>query len=164
MLAGTELLPAPGPCLHPWVSATPGRISCRSRAISASTRACSSTSSAAEDGVEGLVHGTCGIRPFVRQRSAAGVRSVSRVTSDGQRTGCANRIFSVQLPFPVCESIPRTTWVQGFPHAATKTKVDAEHPARKPDLLPRDVVVILEKCPAKSRSNAPFPTATAGSR
>ena len=35
-------------------------------------------------------------------------------TSDSQRTGCANRIFSVQRPFPVCESIPRTTWVQGL--------------------------------------------------
>ena len=29
--------------------------------------------------------------------------------------------------------MPRTTWVQGFSHAATKIKVDAEHPARMPD-------------------------------
>ena len=32
----------------------------------------------------------------------------------------------------MCEPIPRTTWVQGFSHAATKIKVDAEHPARMP--------------------------------
>ena len=36
-------------------------------------------------------------------------------------------------PFPVCESIPRTTWAQGFSHAATKMKVDAVHPARMPE-------------------------------
>ena len=49
-----------------------------------------------------------------------------------QNTGCANRIFSVQRPFLLSESMPRTTWVQGFSHAATKIKVDAEHPARIP--------------------------------
>ena len=37
-----------------------------------------------------------------------------RITGGGQMTGCANRIFSVQRPFPVCESMPRTTWVQGL--------------------------------------------------
>ena len=35
-------------------------------------------------------------------------------TSGGQKIGYANRIFSVQRPIPVCESIPRTTWVQGL--------------------------------------------------
>ena len=38
------------------------------------------------------------------------------------------------------------------------------HPARMPEPSPRAVVVILGKCPEKSRSNAPFPAATAGSR
>ena len=68
-----------------------------------------------------------------RQQFPNGVRSVSRVTSGSQKTGCANRIFSVQRPFPVCESMPRTTWGQGFSHDATKLKVDAEHPARMPE-------------------------------
>ena len=31
-----------------------------------------------------------------------------------RKTGCANRIFNVLRPFPVCESMPRTTWVQGL--------------------------------------------------
>ena len=56
-----------------------------------------------------------------------------RVTFGSQKTGCANRLFRVfKGPFPVCESMPRTTWVQGFPRDATKIKVDAEHPARMP--------------------------------
>ena len=45
---------------------------------------------------------------------------------------CANRVFFVQRPFPVCESLPRTTLVQGFSHCVTKIKVDAEHSARMP--------------------------------
>ena len=57
---------------------------------------------------------------------------MSSITSGGQKTGCANRIFSVQRPFPGCESLPRTTWVQGFSHSATKIKADAAHPARLP--------------------------------
>ena len=56
-----------------------------------------------------------------------------RVTSGSQKTGFANSVFSVQRPFPVCESLPRTTWVQGFSHSATKIIVDAEHPARMSD-------------------------------
>ena len=50
------------------------------------------------------------------------------VTSARRKTGCANRIFSVQRPSPVSEFMAGITWVQGFPHAATKIKVDAEHP------------------------------------
>ena len=46
--------------------------------------------------------------------AASGLRSVPRVTSGSQKTGCANRIFNVLRPFPVCESMPRTTWVQGL--------------------------------------------------
>ena len=61
------------------------------------------------------------------------VRSAHRVTSDGQKTGFANRIFSVQRPFPVCESMFRTTWVQGLSRTATRIKVDVEHPARMSD-------------------------------
>ena len=37
-----------------------------------------------------------------------------RVTIGSQKTSCANHIFSVQRSFPVCESMPRTTWVQGL--------------------------------------------------
>ena len=60
-------------------------------------------------------------------------RVVASITSAHRKGGCANRIFRVfKGPFPVCESMPRTTWVQGFPHDATKIKVDAEHPARMP--------------------------------
>ena len=70
---------------------------------------------------------------FGHQQLADGARSVPRVTSGSQKTGCANRNFSRQRPFPVCESMPRTTWVQGFSHAAIKIKVDAEHPARMPE-------------------------------
>ncbi len=65
-----------------------------------------------------------------RQQFGDGARSVPRVTFGQRKTGCANRVFSVQRPFPVCESLPRTTWVQGLSRAATKIKVDAEHPAR----------------------------------
>ena len=36
------------------------------------------------------------------------------VTSGSQKTGCANRSLNVLRPFPVCESMPRTTWVQGL--------------------------------------------------
>ena len=36
------------------------------------------------------------------------------VTSARRKTGCANRNFSVQRPSPVCESMARTTWVQGL--------------------------------------------------
>ena len=55
-------------------------------------------------------------QPVCLQSSTVGrrARSVSRVTSGGQKTGCANRVFSVQRPFPVCKSLPRTTWVQGL--------------------------------------------------
>ena len=37
-----------------------------------------------------------------------------RVTSSGQKAGFANRNFSLHRPFPVCEPMPRTTWVQGL--------------------------------------------------
>ena len=84
------------------------------------------------------------------------------VTSGSQKAGCANRVFSVQRPFPVCESLPRTTWVQGLSRAATKIKVDVNTLRACP--TPWAVVVILGKCPEESRSNAPFPAATAGSR
>ena len=64
-----------------------------------------------------------GARPTQRQRGLP-VRDLGTVggrdplnppvTSTGQNTGCANCIFSVQRPFPVCQSLPRTTWVQGL--------------------------------------------------
>ena len=56
-----------------------------------------------------------------------------RVTSGSQNTGCANRVFNVRRPFPVCESLPRTTLMQGLSRAATKIKVDAELSARMSD-------------------------------
>ena len=74
-------------------------------------------------GGEGLSHspadegGNCPSKAtLLPSPSAVGrrVRSVPRVTSGSQKTGCANRIFSVQRPFPVCESMHRTTWVQGL--------------------------------------------------
>ena len=55
-----------------------------------------------------------------------------RATSGSQKTGCAKHNVGVQRPFPVCESLPRTIWVQGFSRSATKIKVDAEHSARLP--------------------------------
>ena len=60
---------------------------------------------------------------------------LSWVTSAHRKTGCANRVFNVQRPFRVCESLPRTTWMQGLSRAATKIKADAEHPARMSDPL-----------------------------
>ena len=63
------------------------------------------------------------------QQLASGGRPVPRVTSGSQKTGCANHL---RRPFPVWEPMPRTTWVQGFSHCATKIKVDAEHTAHMP--------------------------------
>ena len=60
-------------------------------------------------------------------------KTAPEFTSGSQKTGCANRVFSVQLPFPVCESMSRTTWVQGFSHSATKIRVDVDHPTRMPE-------------------------------
>ena len=65
-------------------------------------------------------------------------------------------------PFLSASLCPGLSGCRDCSHTATKIKVDAEHPARKPDPLPRAVVVILGKCPEESRSNAPFPAATAG--
>ena len=56
------------------------------------------------------------------------VHVLPRVTSAQRKTGCANRNVGVQRPSPVSEFMAGITWVQGFPHVATKIKVDAEHP------------------------------------
>ena len=51
------------------------------------------------------------------------VHVLPRVTSAQRKTGCAKRNFSVQRPFPVCESMPKTTWVQELgptPHPGYK--------------------------------------------
>ena len=54
---------------------------------------------------------------FGRQQLAGGGRSAPGLRPAVRRTGCANRNVGVQRPFPVCESLPRTIWVQGlFPH------------------------------------------------
>ena len=73
------------------------------------------------------------------------------VTSGSQMTGCPNHISCVQRPFPVCESMVRTTWGQGFPRSATKTKVEAEHLARTSELSPCPFVVRLGQWPEKCR-------------
>ena len=41
-----------------------------------------------------------------------------------QHNGLCEPHFQRSRPFPVCASLPRTTWVQGFSHSATKIKVD----------------------------------------
>ena len=87
-----------------------------------------------------------------------------RVTSGGQKTGCANRNFSVYGALSGVRVMPRTTGLQGFAQAATNIVVDAAHPARMPGTPPWSVVVILRRCPEKSRSNALSSAATAGSR
>ena len=51
----------------------------------------------------------------------------------------------------------------GFSHSGTKIKVDAEHSARM-SRPPWALVVILGKCPEKSRSNAPSLAATISGR
>ena len=54
---------------------------------------------------------------FGRQQLAGGGRSAPGLRPAVRRTGCANRNVGVQRPFPECESLPRTIWVQGlFPH------------------------------------------------
>ena len=47
-----------------------------------------------------------------------------------ERPFCEAQLRSFKQPFPVCDSMVRTAWVPGLSHAATKIKVDAEHPAR----------------------------------
>ena len=76
------------------------------------------------------------------------------VTSARRKAGCANRISSVQRPFPVCWSLSRTTCVQGFPHAATKIKVDAVHPVRMP-VRPVAVPTLTRPRPTPRRQGMP---------
>ncbi len=79
----------------------------------------------------------------------SGKKTAPEFTSGSQKTGCAKRIFSVQRPFPVCESKVRTNWVQGFSHAAAKIKVDAEHPARMPETPSSSCRCNIGKMPRK---------------
>ena len=52
------------------------------------------------------------------------------ITSGHQKTGCANRIFSVQRPFLACRAVLRALGYRDSSHSATKVEVDDEHPAR----------------------------------
>ena len=72
------------------------------------------------------------------------------------RTAVVRTAFSAFNGSFRCASLcPGLPGCRDCSHAATKVKVDAEHPTRLPGPLPRAVVVILWKCPEKSRSNAP---------
>ena len=77
------------------------------------------------------------------------------VTSARRKTGCANRIFSVQRPFLVCRSVLRALGYRDSSHSATKIKVDVGHLVRTSELSPCPFVVILGQWPEKCRSNAP---------
>ena len=113
-----------------------------------------------------------GIGPVQRQQGLP-IRELSTVGRQGpfcpqglrpavRRPVVRTAMSAFNGPFLCASLCPGLSGCRDCSHTATKIKVDAEHPARKPDPLPRAVVVILGKCPEESRSNAPFPAATAG--
>ena len=67
-------------------------------------------------------------------------------------------------PFRSARLFPGLPGCGDCSHAATKIKVDAEHPARMLAPLPCPVVVTLGKWPEKCRSNAPSLAATTRGR
>ena len=101
---------------------------------------------------------------FDCQQLAGGACSVLRVTSSGQKTGCANRVFSVERSFLVCGSVLRALGCRDFPTPQPRQKLTLTTPRACPKPTACFVVVILGKCPEKCRSNAPSLAATTSGR